>query len=156
MGSPVTSNIIVIEGDDRVTVHGIGKPKTVQLPPEVVQWLKESYAAKRIIEELVTHYKFRIRLSHPRSIRSLLLLLYSRAINCPPYKVARRYGVAPEQLYRMERGLKKDGLYEFVVNLLSLDEWEPHPNPYKPQQGDSDTMRGGGAGVAQLGRAPGC
>ncbi|MEB3806861.1 MAG: hypothetical protein GSR73_05025 [Desulfurococcales archaeon] len=105
-----------------VVVHGIGKPKTIELPEEVVEWLRKSIAARRVLEELVTHYKYRTRLSNPRALRSLILLLYSRAHGIPPYKTARIYGVAPEQLYRMERGLKKDGLYEFVIDLLSLEE----------------------------------
>ncbi|MCE4601730.1 MAG: hypothetical protein GSR84_07660 [Desulfurococcales archaeon] len=107
--------------DDEIIIYGIGKPKTLKLPEEVHRWLKESYAAKRILEELVTHYKFRARLSHPASLRSLILLLYARAHGIPPYKVARKYGIAPEQLYRMERGLKKDNLYDFTMNLLSLE-----------------------------------
>ncbi len=118
---PFISDLVEFNGDGTVTIHGIGKPKTIQLPPEVVEWLRESKAARRVLEELITHYKFRARLSHPGAIRSLLLLLYARARGTAPYKVARRYGVAPEQLYRLERGLKKDGLHELVMNLLSLD-----------------------------------
>ncbi|MEB3774149.1 MAG: hypothetical protein GSR86_04390 [Desulfurococcales archaeon] len=114
--------LIEVKEDNEVTIYGIGKPKTMKLPKEVWEWVKESYVAKRILEELVTHYKFRSRLSHPGSLRSLILLLYARAHNTPPYKVARKYGIAPEQLYRIERGLKKDNLYDFTMNLLSLEE----------------------------------
>ena len=119
---PYVTEIIEFNGDGSVTINGIGKPKKIQLPPEVVEWLRESKAARRILEEAVTHYKFRTRLSHPGALRSLLLLLYARAHGTAPYKVARRYGVAPEQLYRLERGLKKDGLYELAMNMLALDQ----------------------------------
>ena len=120
-GGPFITEIIEFNDDVTVTVYGVGKPKKIQLPSEVVEWLKESTAARRILEELITHYKFRSRLSHPGAIRSLLLLLYARAHGTAPYKIARKYGVAPEQLYRIERGLRKDGLYDLVLNLLSLE-----------------------------------
>ena len=122
---PYIRDIIEFTNTRKVTIHGIGKPKTVELPEEVVEWLKNSKVAKRVLEELVTHYKYRIRLSHPGSLRSLLLLLYSRAHRIPPYKTAKLYGIAPEQLYRMERGMKKDGLYELVMNLLALESQNP-------------------------------
>jgi len=122
---PYVSHILEVNDENTVTIYGIGKPKKIQLPSEIVKWVSESKVAKRVLEELVTHYKFRMRLSHPGSLRSLLLLLYSRAHRIAPYKTARKYGVAPEQLYRLERGLKKDGLYELVMNLLSLEAENP-------------------------------
>jgi len=117
-------NKVVECKNETVVVYGIGKPKQISLPGEVVDWLRRSKAAKRVLEELVTHYHFRTRLSHPGAIRSLILLLYSRAHGIAPYKTARRYGVAPEQLYRLERGLKKDGLHETIMNLLRLEQPE--------------------------------
>ena len=119
---PYIGDILEVKSSEEIVIHGIGKPKNIKLPREVGEWLSRSYAAKRVLEELITHYKFRSRLSHPGSLRSLILLLYARAHNTPPYKVAKRYGIAPEQLYRMERGLKKDNLYEFTLNLLTLEE----------------------------------
>ncbi len=119
---PFIQNLIEFNGDGTITIYGIGKPKKLELPQEIVEWLKNSKTAKRVLEELITHYKFRTRLSHPGALRSLLMLLYARAHLIAPYKVARKYGVAPEQLYRLERGLKKDGLYDFVINLLTLEE----------------------------------
>jgi hypothetical protein len=114
--------------DGSVTINGIGRPKRIPLPGEVIEWLKNSTPARIVLKELITHYKFRTRLTHPGALRSLILLLYSRAIGVAPYRVARRFGVPPEQLYRIERGLKKDGLYEYVINVLSLEE-EPHGGP---------------------------
>ncbi len=112
--------VVEILGPNTVRINGVGKPKEVMLPSEVVSWIKDNYPVYRILEELVTHYKFRARLSNPGSFKSLLLLLYARAKGIAPYRIARQYGVAPEQLYRMERGLKKDNLYDFVINLLSI------------------------------------
>ncbi|MEB3760460.1 MAG: hypothetical protein GSR81_06405 [Desulfurococcales archaeon] len=120
--TPYITRILDVKDKDTIIVMGIGKPKIIQLPEEVVEWVSESKVAIRILDELIGHYKFRTRLAHPGAIRSLILLLYSRAQGVAPYKIARKYGVAPEQLYRIERGLKKDGLYEFVINLLSLEE----------------------------------
>ena len=153
--NPYVTKLIHVLGDTLVRIEGIGRPKEIRLPAEVVKWLDNSRAARRILEELIGHYKFRIRLSHPGAIRSLILLLYSRAQKIAPYKVARSYGIAPEQLYRLERGLKKDGLYDFVLNLLHLERDQHNPN--KPEY-DTPYNSGsrGGAGVAQLGRAPGC
>ncbi|BAN89928.1 hypothetical protein [Aeropyrum camini] len=114
------TRIFEVKSEEVIVVYGLGKPKEIRLPREVVEWMVDSYPITRILEEAINHYSFRRRLSHPGAIRSLILLLYARGRGEPPYKVARRYGVAPEQLYRMERGLKKDGMYEFVMNALSL------------------------------------
>ncbi len=120
--SPYITRIIEFINHEEVRIMGIGKPKEIRLPREVVEWLRNSRVAHRILEELIGHYKFRTRLAHPGAIRSLILLLYSRRHNTAPYKIARAFGIAPEQLYRLERGLKKDGLYEMVMNLLSLEQ----------------------------------
>ena len=117
----IIERIAEFNGPDTVTIYGIGKPKTIRLPEEVVSWLQGSKAAIRVLEELIGHYRFRRRLSHPGAIRSLILLLYSRYHRIAPYKIARRYGIAPEQLYRLERGLKTDNLYDLVINILSLE-----------------------------------
>ncbi|MEB3780154.1 MAG: hypothetical protein GSR85_07985 [Desulfurococcales archaeon] len=121
MKRPYIDEVVIIRDNNTVVINGIGKPKILRLSREVVSWISNSYAARRVIEELVTHYKFRSRLSHPGAIRSLIILLYARARGEAPYRVARRVGVAHEQLYRLERGLKRDGLYDFVINLLSLE-----------------------------------
>ena len=120
---PYLNRVVECRGNG-VIVYGVGKPKQIPLPVEIVDWIRTSKAAKRVLEELVTHYNFKARLSHPGAIRSLILLLYSRAHGIAPYKTARKYGVAPEQLYRLERGLKKDGLHETIMNLLSLENPE--------------------------------
>ena len=116
---PYLGEVLKFEGGEAIVINGIGRPKRIQLPEEIISWLKSSYPARRVLEELVTHYKFRSRLAHPGALRSMLLLLYARGKGYPPYKIARKYGVAPEQLYRLERGLKKDNLYEFVINILT-------------------------------------
>jgi len=114
---PFVNEIVSFTGDDRIVVNGIGSPKIVELPREVVEWLKSDRVARRLLEELLTHYKFRRRLCNRGALRSLILLLYARLNRTPPYKVAMRYNVPPEQLYRIERGLKKDGLLDLVLNL---------------------------------------
>ena len=119
--APLVHGILRFVDDHTLMINGIGRPKRIELPSEVVEWLANSYPARRVLEELITHYRFRTRLAHPGALRSLLLLLYARSHNLPPYKVARRYGVAPEQLYRLERGLKKDGLHDFVMNVLRME-----------------------------------
>ena len=120
--SPFIEEIVEFINDSTLVINGIGKPKRLNLPVEVVRWLRESTYARIVLKELITHYKFRSRLTHPGALRSLLLLLYARARGVAPYKVARSYGVSPEQLYRLERGLRKDGLYDYVMNVLSLSE----------------------------------
>ncbi len=114
-------NVIEIKGPNVIVFRGVGKPKELELPEEIVRWLEYSSGLKLVLKELITHYRFRSRLSHPGAIKSLLLLLYARAKGEAPYRVAKKFDVAPEQLYRLERGLKKDGLYDYVLNALSLD-----------------------------------
>ena len=114
-------NVIEIKGPNVIVFRGVGKPKELELPEEIVRWLEYSSGLKLVLKELITHYRFRSRLSHPGAIKSVLLLLYARAKGEAPYRVAKKFDVAPEQLYRLERGLKKDGLYDYVLNALSLD-----------------------------------
>lgn len=110
----LSDRFIEVQGN-QVTVKGIGKPKTIQVPEEVARFVEDNVA---VIQDIISDPKFRRRLAHPGAFRSLFLLLYSRSIGVAPYKIARRYGVAPEQLYRIERALKWDGLYERVMSGL--------------------------------------
>ena len=109
------SDAIVFVDSENLIINGIGSAKQIKLPREVVEWLKSSYVARRLLEELITHYKFRRRLCNRGALRSLILLLYARLNRIPPYRVALRYGVSPEQLYRIERGLRSDGLLDLVL-----------------------------------------
>jgi hypothetical protein len=115
------SNYISIE-NNKVIVYGIGRPKDLYLPGEIMDWIGKSKNINRIISLLFTHSKFKTRLSNPNAIRSLMLYLFARKYNIAPYLIARKYNIAPEQLYRIERGLKKDKLYNDVIILLDLDE----------------------------------
>lgn len=117
--TPFISDIVTFTDNGKVVINGIGSPKVIELPSDVVEWLKSNKEARRILGGLVTHYKFRRRLCNRGALRSLILLLYSRLNKTPPYKIALKYRVSPEQLYRIERGLKKDGLIEFLINLSS-------------------------------------
>lgn len=122
---PFIENILEFVDDETLIVNGIGRPKKLSLPLDVIRWLKDNPHARIVLKELITHYKFRSRLTHPGALRSLLILLYARAQGVAPYRVARSYGISPEQLYRLERGLKRDGLYEYVMNVLSLSGGNP-------------------------------
>ncbi len=115
--SPFVGDIIVFVDNENVIINGIGSSKHIKLPAEVVEWLKSSYVARRLLEELITHYKFRRRLCNRGALRSLILLLYARINKIPPYKVALKYRVSPEQLYRIERGLRKDGLQDLIIRV---------------------------------------
>jgi len=114
---PFVSDVILFIDNENLTINGIGSPKHIKLPSEVIEWLKVDRRARRILEELVTHYKFRRRLCNRGALRSLILLLYSRLNRTPPYKVALKYHISPEQLYRLERGLKKDGLLDLILKV---------------------------------------
>jgi hypothetical protein len=113
--SPFIEDIILFVDSEIVVINGIGSSKQIKLPREVIEWLKSNRVARRLLEELITHYKFRRRLCNKGALRSLILLLYSRLNGIPPYKVALKYSISPEQLYRLERGLRSDGLLDLVV-----------------------------------------
>ena len=113
--SPFIEDIILFVDSEIVVINGIGSSKQIKLPREVIEWLKSNRVARRLLEELITHYKFRRRLCNKGALRSLILLLYSRLNGIPPYKVALKYNISPEQLYRLERGLRSDGLLDLVV-----------------------------------------
>ena len=70
----------------------------------------------QLVDYIVYDSPSSIRFRHPGSVRSLILYLYARASERPVYKVAEEFKVAPEQLYRIERALKKDGIYEKVID----------------------------------------
>ena len=116
--NPFIGDIILFIDSENLIINGVGSPKHIRLPREVVEWLKTSHVARRILEELITHYRFRRRLCNRGALRSLILLLYSRLNRIPPYKVALKYDISPEQLYRLERGLRSDGLLDIVVKAV--------------------------------------
>ncbi len=87
----------------------------VEVPKEVGEFAE---AAIDLIYELIFKTPFGKRLKHPGAARSLVLYLYAKWKGLPPYRIAKQFGVSHEQLYRMERALKKDGLYEEVLSKL--------------------------------------
>lgn len=115
----LVNDMVEFNDDGTVTIRGIGAPKRVALPPEVRDWLMNGRGIARAIEEVANNYRFRRRLPNAGAIKSLLLLLYSIHIGEPPYKTARRFGTHPEHLYRLRRGLIRDGLMERVRSILS-------------------------------------
>jgi len=68
-----------------------------------------------LVDYIVYDSPSSVRFRHPGSVRSLILYLYARSKERPVYKVAEEFKVAPEQLYRIERALKRDGIYEKVI-----------------------------------------
>lgn len=108
---------------NKVTVYGIGKPKEILVPDEIGMWMNKSKTLNRIFNILITHEKFKKRLSNPMAIRSLLIYLYAKKNNVPPYIMAKKFNIAPEQLYRIERGLKKDNLYNTIMIQIDLDSF---------------------------------
>ncbi|WP_048816676.1 hypothetical protein [Caldisphaera lagunensis] len=106
---------------NKATIYGIGKPKIIEVPEEIIPWLTRSKILNRILYILINHESFKKRLSNPMSLRSLLVYLYAKKKNIPTYIMAKRVNIAPEQLYRIERGLKKDNLYNVIMIQIDLD-----------------------------------
>lgn len=82
-------------------------------PKEVMDVLNKIV---QLVDYIVYDSPSSARFRHPGSVRSLILYLYARVTERPVYKVAEEFRIAPEQLYRIERALKKDGIYEKVIN----------------------------------------
>ncbi len=114
----LVSDLIVFRDANCIIVRGVGAPKELCLPSEVVLWLRSNRKAIRVLDALINNYKFKRRLCNRGALRSLILLLYAKSLKMPPYKIARSVGVSPEQLYRIERGLREDGLIDMVDNML--------------------------------------
>ncbi len=106
---------------NKVIIYGIGKPKTIDVPEEILPWITKSKVLNRIFYILINHENFKRRLSNPMSLRTLLVYLYAKKENIPTYIMARKFNIAPEQLYRIERGLKKDNLYNAIMIQIDLD-----------------------------------
>ncbi|MFP3144376.1 MAG: hypothetical protein RXQ93_05110 [Caldisphaera sp.] len=114
------NNFISVQ-TNKIVIHGIGKPKDLILPNEITEWVKKSKTLNRILNILINHQKFKKRLSNPMAIRSLLVYLYAKRSNIAPYIIAKKFNIAPEQLYRIERGLKRDNLYNTIMIEIDLD-----------------------------------
>ncbi len=107
---------------DSISIAFDGRSLTAELPRDVVSWLAARPRIVALLRELAADPKFRRRLVNGAALRDLVLLLYARGTGVAPYLVARRFSTSHEQLYRMERGLKKDGLYDMVLGVLGLLE----------------------------------
>jgi hypothetical protein len=95
------------------------KDKTidVSLPIEVLEWVK-CEKNRRILLSVCNLPGLKKRLENPRSLKSLVFLLYSIAKNIPPYKVATKFDIHPEQLYRHRRAIVSIGLYDALTMIL--------------------------------------
>jgi len=86
-----------------------------ELPPEIAEWAKKNID---IIDWLVFDSPIASALRHPHSVRTLIYLLYARAHDMPIAQVAKKLGIAHEQLYRLERLLARGGIKDSVYNIL--------------------------------------
>ncbi|MCE4614480.1 MAG: hypothetical protein F7B60_02980 [Desulfurococcales archaeon] len=89
----------------------------ITLPLEILEWIK-CEKNRRILLSVCNLPILKKRIENPRSLRSLILLFYSIAKNIPPYKIALKFGVHPEQLYRHRRALTSAGLYSALTMIL--------------------------------------
>ncbi|MEB3825445.1 MAG: hypothetical protein LRS47_02110 [Desulfurococcales archaeon] len=89
----------------------------ISIPAEVEEWIRCGDNLRYL--KLLCNTMFNRRLANPRAVRSLIYLLYAEAYSIPPYKIAEKMGIQKEQLYRHRRALRKEGLYEAVVSILS-------------------------------------
>ncbi len=109
---------VAVEGP-RVRVNGVGKTKEFDLPPQVAAWASD-VRVRGLLEELLEDPALRGHVTSAGAIRSLVLLLYCRYIRTPPYRAAPALGVSHEQMYRIERALRRAGIYEMAVSRLEL------------------------------------
>jgi len=86
-----------------------------ELPPEIAEWAKKNID---IIDWLVFDSPIASALRHPHSVRTLIYLLYARAHDMPIAQVAKKLGIAHEQLYRLERLLARGGIKDSVYSIL--------------------------------------
>jgi len=100
-------------------VQGLGRPKEVQLPEEVLKWASDP-AVLTILEDILEDPGFRAHVTTSGALQSLVMLLYAMYIGVPPYKAAKSLGTSHERLYRLERGLKKEGLYYMIRSRLEI------------------------------------
>lgn len=91
------------------------KVHEVPLPPRVAEFARSIID---ILDHLIFDTEFGKKLRNPGAVRSLVLWAYARGTGRPVYKVAEEHGVAPEQLYRIERALKREGVYGQVVSRI--------------------------------------
>jgi len=100
-------------------VQGLGRPKEIQLPEELLKWASDP-AVITMLEDILEDPGFRAHVTTPGALQSLVMLLYAIYMGVPPYKAAKSLGTSHERLYRLERGLKKEGLYYMVRSKLEI------------------------------------
>ncbi|RLG83930.1 MAG: hypothetical protein DRO39_08030 [Thermoprotei archaeon] len=87
-----------------------------ELPPEVAQFAKK---IEDILDWLVFDSPVASSFRHPHSVRTLVFLLYARAMGTPIAVVAKKLRIAHEQLYRLERLLTRHGIKDQVYQMVS-------------------------------------
>ena len=129
------SALVVLDDGDKVRWR-------VDLPACVAEWLLASDTARRTLLAILGAPRFRRRLTSEGAVRSLVLLLYMRAHGQAPYKARQVLGVSGEQLYRIERAIREEGLYELYRAGVDLMAREAARLP--PKTGSQINPRGQG------------
>ncbi|MGC9112180.1 hypothetical protein [Acidilobus sp.] len=106
---------------DTVIAECSGRAKEIRLPKEVAASIATSPWMLRLVESLCSDSKFRKRLTSSGALESLFLLIYAMSEGLPPYRAAKLLGVSHERLYRLRRGLEKDGLYAQVKAFIEIN-----------------------------------
>ena len=128
------SAIVVLDDDGEVRWRA-------DLPAGVAEWLAASGTARRTLAALLSAPRFRKRLTSAGALRSLVLLLYMRAHGQAPYKARQVVGVSGEQLYRIERAIREEGLYGLYSAGVDLMVRESGARP-APRAGSQINSRG--------------
>lgn len=129
----MTSGEVTLKlNDDTVIAECSGRVKKIRLPREVANLVATSPWVLRLVENLCSDPKFRRRLTSSGALESLLLLIYSMSVGLPPYRVAKLLGVSHERLYRLRRGLEKDGLYSQVKAFIEINRGGEKSVWYRP------------------------
>lgn len=92
----------------------------LELRPEIVSWYQLHPTALALLRRLASDPGMRRHLANEGALRSLALLIYVRAMEIPPYRSRSLTGVSGEQLYRLERAIRREGLEDAYLSALSL------------------------------------
>jgi len=79
-------------------VQGLGRPKEVQLPEELLKWASDP-AVITMLEDILEDPGFRAHVTTTGALQSLVMLLYAIYIGVPPYKAAKFLGTSHERLF---------------------------------------------------------
>lgn len=84
----------------------------------VTNWFMMHPRALSLLSSLASDPGMRRHLTSLGAIRSLALLIYARSNGLPPYRAKDVLGVSGEQLYRIERAIRREGLYRLYFSSI--------------------------------------